>query len=236
MEKVILFDIGKTLIDGDAIINGALEHSAKKLKKLKFIDDEEKFIIAYLEADKDTTFAHIHHTYSDFEIIKKAWKNLGREDNYKVYANFLLEYRNYVRSKIKPDSKILKTFQHLQNKKMLLGIASDGTIVEQLETLVRLRIISYLEPNLIFVSEDIGVEKTNKDFYKYILQKNGNPNRRMVIVGDRLEADILIPKQLGFKTVLVLKYAKYIEEKIKYVNPDFVINDIPEMERIADLI
>jgi len=236
MEKVILFDIGKTLIDGDTLIREALEYPTKKLKKLKLIENEEKFIKAYLEADKNTTFAHIHHTYSDFEIIKKAWRSLGYEDDYRVYANFLFEYRNHVRSNIKPDQKILEAFQHLHNKKILLGIASDGTIVEQLETLVRLKIIPYLEPNLIFISEDIGVEKTNKKFYEYVLNKISNPNRKIVIIGDRLEADIVIPKQLGFKTVLVLKYVEYPKGKIKSVNPDFIISDILELKKIIDLI
>lgn len=236
MGKIILFDIGKTLIDSDAIIKGALEYSAKKLKELKLIGNKEEFVTAYLIADKNTTFEHVNHTYSDFEIIKKAWRRLGYKDNYKVYANFLFEYRNYVRSIIKPDPKILKVFQHLRNKKILLGIVSDGTIVEQLETLVRLGIISYLEPNLVFLSEDIGVEKTNKNFYYYIFNKISNPNRRIVIVGDRLEAEIIVPKQFGFKTVLVLKYVKYSKEKIKSSGPDFLIEDISEIEKIVDLI
>lgn len=236
MRKIILFDIGKTLIDSDAIIKGALRYSAKKLKGLKLIENKEEFVMAYLVADKNTTFEHINHAYSDFEIIKKAWRSLGYKDNYKVYANFLFEYRNHVRNNIKPVSKILKMFQHLQNKKILLGIASDGTIVEQLETLVRLGIISYLNPNLIFLSEDIGVEKTNKNFYEYILNKISNPNRKIVMVGDRLEADIVIPKQMGFKTVLVLKYVKYPKEKIKSAGPDFLIKNIFEIEKIVDLI
>ena len=235
-KKIILFDIGKTLIDSDAIIKGALEYSAQKLKELKLIKNKEDFVSAYLIADKNTTFEHVNHTYSDFEIIKKTWRKLGYKDNYKVYANFLFEYRDYVRRVVKPDPKILKTFQHLRNEKILLGIVSDGTVVDQLETLVRLGIISYLEPNLIFISEDIGVEKTNKNFYKYVLKKINDPSRKVAIIGDRIEAEIIMPKQFGFKTILVLKYVRYSKEKIKSADPDFLIKDISEIEKIVNLI
>lgn len=233
-EPIVLFDVGKTLIDSEAIIKTALDCTIKGLKQAGFVEDDKEFRAAYLQANESTTFQHINHTYSDFWIIRKAWRSLGFSDDYRLYANFLFEYRNHVRANIRPDPLIVKVFQRLRNRDVLLGVASDGTIVEQLETIMRLGIVPYLKSDLIFVSEEIGVEKTDGGFYECVLEKTKRLDRRVVIVGDRLDADVSIPKEFGVITVLLVKYVKYPQGKIRRASPNFVINDLAKIESLID--
>lgn len=53
------------------------------------------------------------------------------------------------------------------------------------------------------VSEDIGLSKPDVRFFLNILHETGLPADRAVMVGDRLDNDILPAQLLGMKTVWV---------------------------------
>jgi len=53
------------------------------------------------------------------------------------------------------------------------------------------------------VSEDIGKAKPDPGFFEYILHKIGVESREAIMIGDRLDNDIIPAKKMGMMTILV---------------------------------
>jgi glycerol uptake facilitator protein len=58
---------------------------------------------------------------------------------------------------------------------------------------------------VIALSDVVGMEKPNPQFYQYALDKAGVPASRTVHVGNRLDLDVRPAKQLGMRTVWLLR-------------------------------
>lgn len=82
------------------------------------------------------------------------------------------------------------------------------------------------------VSEDMGIAKPDPLFFRVILDAIGVPPDQAVMVGDRLDADVLPAKQVGMRTVRVLAgpYAEQLPPSPAHV-PDRTIaslDDLPD--------
>ncbi len=73
------------------------------------------------------------------------------------------------------------------------------------------------------VSEDIGRSKPDPDFFRYILQKLGVKTYEAIMIGDRLDNDIIPAKKLGMMTILVKVGAYAILEPR---NPDEIADGV----------
>jgi HAD superfamily hydrolase (TIGR01549 family) len=201
--RVVFFDIGNTLINSDSILRHAVRAGARALASHGWIKDAEVFGKAYLEADREIDDVDINHLFSDLRILRHLWSKLGWEEDLRALGLYLTIHRQAVREQLRSDTKLVKLLQKLKADGILLGILSNGTIAEQMETLFRLGVISLFEPNLIFLSEDHGISKSNRElFIRAISQAEVQPSRIMM-VGDRLDTDMRFAAELGMITVLV---------------------------------
>ena len=73
----------------------------------------------------------------------------------------------------------------------------------------------------IYTSENLKCYKPNMLFFKKILEDNGLEPKEVLFVGDSVSDDILGPKALGIKTVLVNR-----SEKTGDFGQDYTINDL----------
>jgi HAD superfamily hydrolase (TIGR01549 family) len=113
----------------------------------------------------------------------------------------------------------------------LAGNASSA-VREVLEQLGVLHHFSHAE-----VSEDIGVSKPDVRFFEHILKQCDVPPADAVMVGDRLDNDIIPAKVLGMKTILV-KVGPYsiLEPRTPDEIPDVIIVSADELpDAIAGL-
>jgi HAD superfamily hydrolase (TIGR01509 family) len=87
------------------------------------------------------------------------------------------------------------------------------------------------------VSEDIGIAKPDPKFFEYILDKIAVKPKQSVMVGDRLDNDIIPAKKLGLKTILV-KAGPYaiLKPGTKDENPDAIIYSVTELPRTVETL
>ncbi len=80
------------------------------------------------------------------------------------------------------------------------------------------------------VSEDLGVAKPDLLFFQMVLDGLGVPANSAVMVGDRLDADVLPAKTLGLRTIRVLSgpYAEQIARTPLY-QPDATVDYIADL-------
>ncbi|MFO8034506.1 MAG: HAD family hydrolase [Candidatus Bipolaricaulota bacterium] len=83
-----------------------------------------------------------------------------------------------------------------------------------------------------YVSEDLGVAKPDLLFFQIILDKLGVPAESAVMVGDRVDADVLPAKALGLHTVRVLQgpYAQQVPCTSLH-QPDLTVESIADVPR-----
>jgi putative hydrolase of the HAD superfamily len=231
--KGVLFDIGDTLIDASQIMIEALDKATDSLHLNGYITDKRKFKQAYREVDKSIHGSHINHLFSDICIIKKTWQKLELQLSYAAYGIFLVAFRNHVRARISVNEEIVKLFKLLKDKGLKLGIVSDGTVTEQLETLVYLGVIRYLDA--IVVSEDFEVEKPNSCLFQAALDQLHLKAEETLMVGDDVMRDIAGAKSVGMRTALVTEYREKDFSKIKANTADFVFKKVAEIVSLVGL-
>lgn len=81
----------------------------------------------------------------------------------------------------------------------------------------------------LFISQEIGLQKPNRDFFDYVLSDIGKTDKEDVyIVGDSLSSDIQGGINAGIKTILFNRENK----KITDVVPDYEVKNYRELERL----
>lgn len=83
---------------------------------------------------------------------------------------------------------------------------------------------------MVIASADEGVEKPNLEIFKIALERANCLPENAVMVGDRIDNDILPAKKLGIKTVWVKQgFAKYQPESDV---PDYTIQTLETISKV----
>jgi len=202
----VIFDVGDTLIDTKSIIEKALMLAARKLKAEGHIGHVSQFIGAYHRADRNIRGPSVNHLFSGLEIVRRAWNLMGNKESYSAFGIFLTSYRDAVRSNIKSDPELTLTLRQLKRKGVKIGVLSDGTILEQLESLTLLGVMKLVDS--VVTSEELGCEKPNSKLFDAILRRLSVKAEKAIMVGNDPYRDILGAKRMGMKTALVTRYSR----------------------------
>jgi FMN phosphatase YigB (HAD superfamily) len=90
---------------------------------------------------------------------------------------------------------------------------------------------------IVCLAEDIGFKKPHyKIFQKALLDSNSNVDN-CIMVGDRLDIDILPANELGMKTIRTMDSLYKIQEPVnKKETPLFTINSLSELPEVLSHI
>lgn len=126
-----------------------------------------------------------------------------------------------------PDTE--KTLKIL-SQKYKLGIIANQSAGTQ-ERLDNWNIRKYFD--VVAASTELGIAKPDlRIFTTSLEQANCNPENA-VMIGDRLDNDVIPAKKLGMKTVWVRQgFAKYITIRNDNEKPDFIIDSIGEIAKL----
>lgn len=129
--------------------------------------------------------------------------------------------------RIYPWVKVL--LERLRGKYSLGVIANQAPGVE--ERLRYFGISEYFE--LILASAEVGLSKPDPRIFLLALDRAGCRAEQAVMVGDRLDNDIIPARALGMKTVWVRQGDwKYASPRSPEETPDFVVEDWKELDEI----
>ncbi len=187
MIKYILFDLDGTILDfnmgeKDAFIktiNNFFDYKVKEEDIKKFSELNEYYFNEYKNKKMERKEFH-------FNRFNEILKYLGLKNDPVELNKYYVESLKY-EAIIFDD--VIEILDYLSNKYQLF-IASNGMIEVQNKRLEISGLKNYFKK--IYVSEDIGFNKPDIEFFNYIFNDLNDFNKdNYIIIGDRLDSDIL---------------------------------------------
>lgn len=225
MIKAILFDIDNTLMDfmkmktrccNEAI--DAMIGAGWKVKKKKALNSLYELYDKYgMEYDK---------------VFQKLLKKESGKIDYRLLAHGITTYRNFCESYLVPYSKVIPTLLNL-NKKYRLAVVSDAPRIYAWMRLVTMNLDGFFE--FVVTKGDVKREKTSVTPFNVVLNKLQIKPNEALMIGDRINRDIQVPKKMGIKTC----YARYGDkDPLPYgkSGADFEIGNISELIKILKIL
>jgi putative hydrolase of the HAD superfamily len=234
--KVVLFDVGSTLIYFDAArsfnfdkmyraLYDSLNESGLNLDA-SFLKTVDIFLAAYF---KEVAVDHIeqpvekkllrllgefgYHNIPD-EIIQKAAR-----DMYRVSQEYW-----------QPEADALPMLETLKSSGYRLGVISNADYANDVETLIdKGHFRPYME--IILISAREGWRKPHPAMFQKALDFFQVPASQAVMVGDTLDADIAGANQMGIASVWICRRADRPENnnQIGKIHPGAVVENLSEL-------
>ena len=114
---------------------------------------------------------------------------------------------------------------------LTLGVVSSGVPVKQAEKILRLGISEFLAPEAIFITEQMGLDKTAPELWRQVCDRLRMKPPECMYVGDNPPNDVDGPNVIGMVTVLVRRGGKYQDVK-PLTQPQFSIRDFWELREV----
>jgi len=221
--KAVFFDIDDTLYDSTQLTTTARRNSIRAM------------IDAGLNGDEDEIFEVLQKVIKKYgpnypKHYDELLKELGLPWNPKIIAAGVVAYEHTKAGFLKPFPKVIPTLLKLRNK-YKLGVISNGLAVKQWEKLIGLGLYHLFD--IAITSEEVKFEKPSEKIFDIAIKKLGLLPEECVMVGDRIDIDMIGAKLAGMKTIRIMK-GKYsnIEPKSEEETPDYEIKEFEELLEI----
>ncbi len=223
MKPFIFFDLGQTIIDEWEYIKYFDYLLLKTLNGYGAKIDERNYI-----------------TLKNDIILNRKIGASGLLSIVCIMAKLILPkgYDKVIFDKIKMDLmdnkiKLIKLFDEVQyilpllSKDYRLGIISNNSS-GSIGLLSKANLLHYF--STICLSQDIGFKKPDYRIFNKAIDVSSIPYENCIMVGDRLDIDILPANELGLKTIRTLNSAYKIQKPInKKEEPLFTVNTLNEL-------
>jgi YjjG family noncanonical pyrimidine nucleotidase len=202
--KYILFDLDGTLMDfnkgeASAFIDTMMHFKAYTPSR------EEISHFSYLNERLFHQFAKGEMTRIEFQEkrFKEIMEYLDMDGDISLFNKYYVESLKYQADLFDGVVDVLEEL----SKKYRLFIASNGMNQVQIKRLKKAGIYDYFEK--IYISEIIGYNKPDKEFFEYIIKDIKDDNRKeYIMIGDRYDTDIMGAKKVGIDGILLSKENK----------------------------
>lgn len=215
MIKAIIFDAFGTLFkvtSGDSArkIISNIVASGNHIDEQAFIQEWKEYYKIHTAADMD------FKTERDIFIsrIRMFYNRYNVERNAEIDTDFLLadSYERDVFEEVPTALKILK------NKyQIYIGSNTDNDVLNAVMKKNNITV------DKIYTSENLRCYKPNPEFYLMILRDNNLNPHEVIFIGDSIDDDILGPRSVGIKTILIDRMQRYCSNVIA----DDVLNSVP---------
>jgi uncharacterized cofD-like protein/HAD superfamily hydrolase (TIGR01549 family) len=217
--KAIIFDLDNTLHDNEFLTNRNMIKTVKSMIETGMkcnLNDGVKKLKEII--NKNPSSDKIKELATSFDSHDKKIIEAG------VYAYQHPEFDELI---IYPETK--EVLDKLKNKYKLVLI-SQGAYDSQEKRIDVLGIRNYFD--YIYLPET----GKKRDSFNIVLNELNFHPEEILVVGDRIDSEIKIGKELGMKTCRVMrgKY-KIIEPRIKTEEPDYVVNTLRGLYNILNL-
>lgn len=207
----IFFDIDDTLFPTTEFAQRARWNAVKAMVAAGLDRSEQDVYQELSEVISEFTSNYGHH-YD--HLLKRLGGDAVKGTNPAlVIAAGVAAYHDTKFREIAPYEDVIPLLKDLHEADVLLGIITHGWTAKQAEKLLRLKVLPYLNPEAIFISEQVGISKPNPKLYSHALQACGLEPARVLYVGDNPTHDIAPPAGLGMLTAWSSRAArKTLEE------------------------
>lgn len=109
-----------------------------------------------------------------------------------------------------------------------LGVISAGLLHKQMEKILRLRMDDFIDHNLIFITDQVGIAKSNPMLYRMAVRAAGVEPHQAMHVGDHPLSDIQSAKKAGMIATWHRGAGKYAHLQSSH-EPDHEISSVADL-------
>ena len=150
-----------------------------------------------------------------------------------IVAAGVVAYHETKFRELSPYEDAVVALRKLARTSLILGIITAGLEIKQAEKLVRLGLLEYLNPNAIFISDQIGISKPNVKLYQRACSDLNLKPIQCMYIGDNPANDIDPPNQIGMITVRNRRSGKYLGRE-GLTTADYEIYDFYDLLKILE--
>jgi putative hydrolase of the HAD superfamily len=218
--KTVFFDIDNTLYDSTLQSEMVRRNAMRAMIEAGLQIDEEKGLeeLRRIVKEKGSNFPN------HFDVMLKKF---GIESNPRIIAAGIVAYHTTKAAYLVPYPDTIPTLLELRDRNIRLGVITEGRPVKQWEKLIRLGLQHFF--HTVVISEEVQLEKPSPEIFKVAAQKAGCKTSESMMVGDRLDKDIIGANLAGMTTVQLMK-GKYSEIGPACCDeePDYVVPNLRE--------
>jgi len=226
--KALLFDVDDTLFSTTRFARSARRNAVRAM------------IDAGLRLDEDVVYRELEEVISEFSSnyehhYDKLLMRLPAEASEGVnpaliVAAGVVAYHDTKFRGLVPFDDVRPFLGVLRDAGLRVGVVTHGWTTKQAEKLIRLGLTDFLDPQAIFISDQVGISKPNPKLYLLALRRMGLEPGEAMVVGDNLAGDIAPPAGLGMRTAWARRAAR--ERQVEGVVPDHEVADFRELAAI----
>ena len=228
MIKAIIFDVDNTLID------------FLKMKRHCLIAAVDAMIAAGLKAKRDDALRWIYgfyekHGYEHGYVFERMLKAMHKAMDFKILATGIQAYRKARVDRVFAYPNVKKTLMALKKRNMKLCIVSDAPKLNAYGRLVAMGIVDLFD--FVIAFEDTHHHKPHSLPFVKALEKLQCKPEEVLMIGDRLDRDVLGAQKMGIKSCLAAYGAKaYDPSKAGGMQPDAVAYTFSELKKIVNVL
>ena len=189
------------------------------------VDEEKAYYNRALDMIKDTNIS-----FKEFDNKRIELAKCGLDGN-----NAAIKYFNLIKTPWYSEDEVLfkdtiDVLEYLKSKGYKLGIIANQK--KGLETrLSEFGILKYFD--LVIASEEVLLSKPDKEIFNIALSKINSKPQECIMIGDRLDNDIIPASNLGMKTIWIRQgLAIYQEIKLGIKYADYIVGSLKEIKEI----
>lgn len=219
--KYLIFDLDDTLLDFQDTERKSLEIIFNKYN----IPFEEETIMNYKTINKNLWNQLEKGLISKDDVLSQRFEQFFKLYGYEVQGMAIeREYRNCLNIGHKLIPGALKTLTDLKKLGFIIFAGTNGVVETQKQRLNDSNLVGYFDD--IFISEEIGFEKPNPEFFKAIFDKHASITKEnTLMIGDSLSSDIQGAINLGLDSI----WFNPSKQKASSIKPTYEITDLSEI-------
>ena len=203
MKVCIFFDVDNTLFPTAEFAELARRNAIRAMIEIGLGATEDEIYKELQRLIREKGSNYPNH----FDLLLKR---MGVKRPARYVAAGVAAYHN-TKSSIQPYPEVPKTLMELKERGYKLYVATNGDAVKQWDKLIRMGIHLFFED--VFVSGEVGEEKSPNFFRKVLSRIRARPSD-CIMVGDRMDSDIIPARKVGIYTIRILR-GPYSKEKGK---------------------
>jgi putative hydrolase of the HAD superfamily len=211
---IILFDLGRTLVYFDGPLPEVIERAERAmldyLKKAGLDIDESQFMIAFHEHEEDDNTGRGDEflEYPTKNVLKQLLTRFGYDDLDESTIQGAVDALYQITQQYwYPEKDALPVVRELARQGYRLGIISNASDDNDVQALVdKLGVRKFMD--VILTSAAAGIRKPNPRIFQIALDLLGASPEQAVMVGDRLDADILGAHSCGMTAIWITRRAE----------------------------
>ncbi len=227
--RAVLFDIDDTLFSTTVFASRARQEAVRAMVRMGLAASEEEVFRELQEVLREFGSNYSQHYQKLLMRLPRAV--LGNLNAALVESAGVVAYHDTKFGSLEPFPDVLPLLAKLQGVGIQTGIITHGWTIKQAEKLIRLGILPHVDPEAVFISDQVGISKPNPKLYALALERLGLEPQQVMYVGDNLEHDIAPPASLGIHTVWARRAAK-ADQDLEAAQPDHVVDDFGELESV----